>query len=63
MQKTKCHDRERGHPASLRIIAFECWPASIGILRPQEEIYRFVASSHLAVVQRHQCKASCFNAC
>src|SRR5439155_15021754 len=57
----KGNQNERCCPASFRVIAVERWPASVWILRPQEQINRVITSGPLSVVQCHQCIAGRFN--
>jgi hypothetical protein len=61
LREANCDHRECRRPASFGIIALECWPASVCILRPQEQIDRLVTSRSLIVSQAHQRVASRFD--
>ena len=61
MNEAKGHRSECRRPASLRIIAFECGPASIVILRAQERLNRFPTPVFSIALQRHHRVASCFD--
>ncbi len=60
LHEAKRYRAKRSRPASFRIIAFECWPASVSILRAQEGLNRLAASSPSTATQCHQCSSKSF---